>query len=525
MLKVAFAIQSLDCNDEDKQNLFDDCIDSDSVYYKRLNKVIFKPLKENRFLYTADNLYNITTSYKRAGMNHIKFAQRICEEYLVGNYKGTLYVYDNELLIWRCNDTDQYISKVISAVVDETGYFKNNMQSFASKFESFVNNVLKQVKHVAPELDKLETSDYVFFNNCDVRLSDGKCFVPNPHKRPTLTRLDCNYNPKKEYRYDLVKKFIKMYCLEDDKDTFEALCYMLGYCIMPTCKYDVFFVLYGGAGTGKTTMLRAIANMLGKRNCSAIPLRRLMNDKFAPKNLAGKLLNYSGEMSQESSPFDTSYGAFKNTDLFKDLVCGETMSCDVKYSNEIIFENKAKLVFGSNELPKFKNVKDDMMRRLIIIEFKKPIENPNTAIREDAIYKLKEHLAAFALRIAIKLFNSKENILKQYSGVGDKQTSATSRASTIMSDSVCDFIIDKELDDILSTNYTDLYLEYVYFCNSENVRPVTKKFFGRTIGNALALQRHVKRVDGKVTRGFEATSKTKRAYVQFKEVYAIRSAE
>ncbi|GAG33504.1 unnamed protein product, partial [marine sediment metagenome] len=74
-----------------------------------------------------------------------------------------------------------------------------------------------------------------------------------------------------------------------------------GYLLIPSQQYQCFMLLQGEAATGKGTFTRAIESMLGGDNCSAVPLRRFINN-FALYQTYGMKLNVAGDAEEELTP-------------------------------------------------------------------------------------------------------------------------------------------------------------------------------------------------------------------------------
>ena len=93
-------------------------------------------------------------------------------------------------------------------------------------------------------------------------------------------------------------------------DAIEFMLEVIGYCLYPANPLHKALLLFGGQGTGKSTLLHVIEALVGKVNTSSVPLQAFSEDRFAPARLFGKLANICGDLDAR---------AIRRTDLFKQL--------------------------------------------------------------------------------------------------------------------------------------------------------------------------------------------------------------
>jgi len=137
---------------------------------------------------------------------------------------------------------------------------------------------------------------------------------------------------------------------------------MFGYSMWP--RYDVqrAFVLWGPPRTGKGTFLRILQEMLGKDNYSSVNLRDLIEDRFKRAELFGKRANISGDLTRTP---------IKDPQIFQNLVGGDEVTVEFKFGRPFQMTNTAKLIFGTNNLPRLNLDDDAFYTRMAII----PVEN------------------------------------------------------------------------------------------------------------------------------------------------------
>ena len=144
---------------------------------------------------------------------------------------------------------------------------------------------------------------------------------------------------------------------------------MLGYFLVPHVRYNKAFILFGATGTGKTTFLNIVKQMIGIDFMSSVPLQDL-GKRFQLNNLSGKVLNMCDELSSAKL-------FFENT--FKMIVTNSLLTSESKHvQNHYSWKNIAKLLFATNELPKLGNTTTDAFwKRIVLIHCINTFKNGN----------------------------------------------------------------------------------------------------------------------------------------------------
>jgi P4 family phage/plasmid primase-like protien len=141
-----------------------------------------------------------------------------------------------------------------------------------------------------------------------------------------------------------------------DRTLFLLFC---GYALMKDCRFQVCLLMVGLAGTGKSTLLEAIAAVLGPDLVSGIGLSKLCDLKtFALPTLKEKALNMATELDTKE---------IEGSSIFKALVCGETVPDRGMYKGYQEMRTHCKLIFASNTAPYFARCTDAELRRLRIL--------------------------------------------------------------------------------------------------------------------------------------------------------------
>jgi len=160
-------------------------------------------------------------------------------------------------------------------------------------------------------------------------------------------------------------------------------------------KMNRAILLYGVAHSGKSVLLRIIEGLLPSDRISAIPPDS-WGDKFAPAQLAGKLLNIGGELHEKKKI---------DGQVFKQVVAGETMPGQHKGQQIFRFYPTCAHWFASNYLPMSDDMSEGFLRRWMILSFlnKFPEDKRNVNLADDIIAEEREAIVAWAVQVMGRL--------------------------------------------------------------------------------------------------------------------------
>ena len=167
----------------------------------------------------------------------------------------------------------------------------------------------------------------------------------------------------------------------DSPEMRDFLIEMLAYYFLPHDREPAAFFLYGAAASGKSTILDLMRALLsGRAYYSAASLKDLTTDKFVAASLAGKLANIYDE--DESGHVDLG--------KLKALISHVPIDVQRKFQDPFTLVPYAKFIFAANQLPRFSNVDQGVMRRIYPIEFNNtvPIEKRDKDLKEKLLAEL-----------------------------------------------------------------------------------------------------------------------------------------
>ena len=169
------------------------------------------------------------------------------------------------------------------------------------------------------------------------------------------------------------------------RDQIEAL---MGYTLLNDARFQTAFILIGGGSNGKSTFTDALGAMLGYKNTLSFDLKSLSKNFFL-SSIHGKRLGVVEEI--ESNYFES--------DIFKKIVSGGSVSADRKFLSPIDFVPYMKIVMSVNSLPKINDTSHGLFRRLILIPFEASFEGTDKDILlRDKLSDARDAFLFFALR-------------------------------------------------------------------------------------------------------------------------------
>jgi P4 family phage/plasmid primase-like protien len=193
--------------------------------------------------------------------------------------------------------------------------------------------------------------------NCALNTLTGECQVYDPD-HVVFSKLAVKHVP--DAQCPTWDEFLEYTLEEDDRLSLQEL---FGYCLVRAYPYHAAWFLLGAGQNGKGVAMAILRAMLGKHNCSAVPLQEV-NERFYSHDLYNKYANISG---------DTSPRALCDASMYKMLTGGDEIRVEQKGKDAFDFVNHAKIISSMNELMKSDDQSDGFFRRFVLIRFTKTI--------------------------------------------------------------------------------------------------------------------------------------------------------
>jgi P4 family phage/plasmid primase-like protien len=160
----------------------------------------------------------------------------------------------------------------------------------------------------------------------------------------------------------------------NDEQDMETLTLSAANILYPSSCAEACLVMIGKAGTGKSTIADAIANVFGTSIVTNIPMSMICDPKsFSLPRLETAGLNLASELDSIELA-DSAY--------FKSLVSGESIEVRPIYKEAFTMKTTCKFWFLANHLPRFKHGSGAEIRRIRFVEFLKVPEVIDTSLKD-----------------------------------------------------------------------------------------------------------------------------------------------
>ena len=225
----------------------------------------------------------------------------------------------------------------------EETIYQIKILTYANREESEPNEEYLNLKNGILNLDTLE-------------------LIPHSPEYFFTTRSETEYNPAAKAEKFL--KLVKGLGLSETK--LKTLQEFSGYVLLNSPKYKKAIFVYGPTDSSKTTVSKAIINVVGPENTCSIPIQNL-DKRFQEQRLYKKPLNIVGDLGSE---------AFKAVSMFKRTTGGDIIEAEIKGANKTIkFVWNGKHWFDANDLPDPQGDADTdaFYNRLIMIPFSRQL--------------------------------------------------------------------------------------------------------------------------------------------------------
>lgn len=259
----------------------------------------------------------------------------------------------------------------------------------------------------------------------------------------------------------------------DRQELIDILLEFMGYSV---CNVDPLLgqkalILHGEGSNGKSVLIEVLRALAGKDNYSTLSMGNEINKLENRYQLSGKLFNISEE---------TPTGSMVDSSVFKALVAGGEVQARKLYCDAFSMRNYAKIIMACNELPRTTDFSHGMLRRLIIVPFDATFTRANRDIH--LVEKLTEELSGIFNRCVAGY----RGFISRGSFAESTVVEQSIQSYVAENDTVMEFLEDEcEILDEGSISTMKLYANYSHYCDSCNIKPLSKVQFGKRIKNRL----------------------------------------
>ena len=317
--------------------------------------------------------------------------------------------------------------------------------------------IVTEITFKSPRLDR-DITWIVLRNGC----LDWKTGQLVPHDPAILSSIFIPIDHDPEATCPKIEKFFGQVL---PTDAIDILFEFFGYCLIPDNRFEKALLLLGKGHNGKGLTIRLLRAFLGDENVSSESLQDVAENRFRMAKLAGRLANAFPDLDNR---------ALKQTGTFKALVSGDAISAENKFGQPFTFENKARMIFSMNEIPRSADSTYAFYRRLCIIRFSLQL-TPETSdpflfekltTENELSGLLNKALAALRVLVEVGRFSeplSSKNELEHYRS--DNET------VRVFCESQCELNPDYQI------KKRELFAAYLHWAAESDIRPLTSRQF------------------------------------------------
>ena len=254
--------------------------------------------------------------------------------------------------------------------------------------------------------------------------------------------------------------------LEGDVERIKLLQQWMGYLLTPDTSRQKFMICAGQGGNGKGVVFSVLTDLLGRDNCSHIPLERF-GERFALGATINKLANICGDAAEITKVAEG---------VLKSYTGEDSMTFERKYRDPITVRPTARLMFSCNRLPFLGDKTQGVWRRLLLMPFQYSV--PDSKVNRHLADELRQELPGIFLWAV--------EGLRSLQSEGDFVQPSICKIATTEYQQDCDpaleFLADYyRSDEFGSVDCGQVYQKYVEWCGQNGYHPANSRNFGKSV--------------------------------------------
>lgn len=319
----------------------------------------------------------------------------------------------------------------------------------------------------------------LFQNGCFNFLTGEK--VPDAQTRNKFfpVRINASYFPDNPLETPVWDRFVEN-CTAGDREIQQLILEFVGYMLAP-CDPDQIILMAPAAGSGKSVLGNFVRELLGMDKTCAIALANF-GKSFEVSQIYGKVANFCLDISGAVLS-DATVATVKRL-----TGAGDPETINAKYQQPFPYINYAKLVFACNEDGiRLRNPDTGFERRLTVIPFLKSVPKHEMDKRlKEKLWQERDNIVWQAVEALKSLYKRGYNF--SYCSEGEK---LKRKYMGLAEPSVQDFVDEYCVLSSEERAWTsELYKEYLRYCQESSIEPVSRRKFGNMIYTVPGVRSH-----------------------------------
>lgn len=307
-------------------------------YQDLLNAVVVSKVEETEFYTVTEKGSVVFRRYEIAKYLLDKYHARVIPS------KRYMYIYNDVYNIYEIDYGSTFQTELTSMFKDmiddhETHEIMQKIWTFkerqvSEKSLDWTNNEYINLKNGVLSLDTLVLYDH------------------DPEKFFFQSMIPHNYNPDASCP-NVLELLNRVFGVEGAKDELE----WVGFCLTPGYRYKEISIYIGSGNTGKSTYFQLLTELVDKSNVSSIEPHDMGKEHYI-YYLHHKMINISA---------DSGKSKINGFHKLKQLSGNDYVTGNEKFKPLIQFYNEAKLMIGTNIMPRFDDDSDAVFNRIRIV--------------------------------------------------------------------------------------------------------------------------------------------------------------
>jgi len=427
-----------------------------------INKVVFdQPMEKDEL----DKIIENTSKYEAQSQgenpyllynskgNPVKVNSRAIVDYFVN--QGDLFVLGEEVFRYQNGiyvESGSYVRSLIKDMI--------MLDSFIShgQIMSVYNLLIDDYRIQKSSTELNSNTNLINFENGVWDIEEHR-MLPHDSKYLQTIQIPHEVGVYKPFEKTRLYKFFQLTKLPEE-DINMIMNYM-AYCMTFKFGLKTFMILLGRSNTGKSVLIRFIESLVGEQNTSALSMHEL-NMRFYPAQLYGKLLNACAD--NNSLPL-------QSIDALKKVTGGDLIMHEKKGKEPFFFVPFSKLLFSFNQMPlQLEEKSNAFYKRMRILNMETELFLNDEYVNDLCTNGVEEIIPYLLSLLPVTKIEATETSSRLVEELRED------------SDSIHAFIQKKcYVNKEESIPKTDLYIEYVNFCNDIGREAHKKHSFARTL--------------------------------------------